>query len=119
MQARTLLLPVLAFGAMAAQAQTAGAQTQAGTAGRQAPKKAAPKTAAQAAEKPNVVFFMCDQMSAMALPIYGNNFLKTPNIDRMARETIVAYEMFHKNFAPFVTLRKPQQKTTEENSKGE
>ena len=39
-------------------------------------------------QKPNVVFFMCDQMSAKALPLYGNNFLKTPHIDRLAKEGI-------------------------------
>ncbi|GHU99727.1 iduronate-2-sulfatase [Bacteroidia bacterium] len=42
----------------------------------------------KAPQRPNVIFFMCDQMSAMALPQYGNDFLKTPNIDRLAREGV-------------------------------
>ena len=38
------------------------------------------------APRPNVVIIISDQMSARALPMYGNPALQTPNIDRLARE---------------------------------
>ena len=72
-----IVLPAMALSAMAAQVQAAGATAQ-----------AAPKTPVVKDVKPNVVLFMCDQLSAMALPLYGNNFIKTPNIDRLSREGI-------------------------------
>ena len=68
MQTKILLLPALALSTVAAMGQK--------------------KSEAAKSGKTNVVFFMCDQMSAMALPLYGNNFVKTPNMDRMAKEGI-------------------------------
>ena len=32
---------------------------------------------------PNVLIIMCDQLKAKALNLYGNNDVKTPNIDRL------------------------------------
>ena len=34
----------------------------------------------------NVVFILIDQLSALALPLYGNDNIKTPNIERLAKE---------------------------------
>ena len=39
-----------------------------------------------AAEKPNVLFIISDDLSKMALGCYGNGQCQTPNIDRLARE---------------------------------
>jgi len=36
------------------------------------------------AEKPNVLFILADDLRADALGCYGNNVIKTPNIDRLA-----------------------------------
>ncbi len=52
-----------------------------------------PANAAQAAvpdrpgpgKKPNVVIIFCDQLRNFALGCYGNKFVNTPNIDRLAR----------------------------------
>ena len=35
-------------------------------------------------EKPNILFFQVDQLSARALSAYDNAFSKTPNLDRIA-----------------------------------
>ncbi|OAP49835.1 choline-sulfatase [Sinorhizobium saheli] len=35
-------------------------------------------------EKPNILLVMADQMTAIALSIYGNRVCRTPNIDRLA-----------------------------------
>jgi len=39
-------------------------------------------------ERPNVVVVMCDQMRAFAAGCYGNEFCRTPNIDRLAAEGV-------------------------------
>ena len=39
-------------------------------------------------EKPNVVFILTDQWRASSLGYTGNNVVKTPNIDRFARESV-------------------------------
>jgi iduronate 2-sulfatase len=39
-----------------------------------------------AAEKPNVLFIISDDLSKMALGCYGNEQCQTPNIDRLSRE---------------------------------
>ena len=49
-------------------------------------KKAATPADAAAGKKLNVVFIISDQMSARALPIYGNNTIETPNMQRLVRE---------------------------------
>ena len=41
---------------------------------------------ANPAKKPNLVFFMPDEMRAESIACYGNPVVKTPNIDRLARE---------------------------------
>ncbi len=39
-------------------------------------------------DKPNVIVVMCDQMRAFAAGCYGNEFCRTPNIDRLANEGV-------------------------------
>lgn len=39
-----------------------------------------------ARKQPNILLVMCDQLTAIALSIYGNKVCKTPNIDRLAAE---------------------------------
>ena len=38
---------------------------------------------------PNILFIQADQMTAFALRQYGNKVIKTPNIDRLARDGVV------------------------------
>jgi arylsulfatase A-like enzyme len=40
------------------------------------------------AERPNIIYIFTDQQTASALSCAGNNELKTPNIDRLAKEGI-------------------------------
>jgi arylsulfatase A-like enzyme len=42
----------------------------------------------RAAEKPNIVFILIDDLGQRDLGCYGSTFYKTPNIDRMARDGI-------------------------------
>jgi choline-sulfatase len=39
--------------------------------------------------KPNILFIMVDQLAAQYLPAYGHEVVKTPHIDRLAREGVV------------------------------
>lgn len=39
-------------------------------------------------EKPNIVFIFADQLRSHAMGCYGNNQLKTPNMDRLANEGV-------------------------------
>jgi arylsulfatase A-like enzyme len=41
-----------------------------------------------AQEKPNIVFFLVDDMSWMDVACYGSKFYETPNIDRLARDGV-------------------------------
>jgi N-acetylglucosamine-6-sulfatase len=50
--------------------------------------------AARAVEQPNVLFILCDDLRPMALGCYGNPHVKTPNIDRLAREGVRFANMF-------------------------
>ncbi|MDH7601159.1 MAG: sulfatase-like hydrolase/transferase [Armatimonadota bacterium] len=43
---------------------------------------------ARLSEKPNVVVCLCDQLRAFELGCYGNEVVKTPNIDRLAAEGV-------------------------------
>ena len=45
---------------------------------RQAPQRAT-------AERPNIVFILADDMGYGDLACYGNKYIQTPNIDRLAR----------------------------------
>jgi arylsulfatase A-like enzyme len=40
-------------------------------------------------QRPNVLFILADQLRATSLPIYGETQIRTPHIDRLAREGIV------------------------------
>ena len=42
--------------------------------------------AVSGAERPNVVFFLADDLGQRDLGIYGSAFYETPNIDRLAKE---------------------------------
>jgi len=42
--------------------------------------------ACSAAERPNVLFVISDDLGAQSLGCYGNEQCRTPHIDRMARE---------------------------------
>ena len=39
--------------------------------------------------KPNFLIIQADQLSARALPAYGNSVAKTPHIDRLAQQGVV------------------------------
>ncbi len=41
---------------------------------------------AQQADKPNILFILCDDMGYGDLGCYGQNYIRTPHIDRMAAE---------------------------------
>ena len=41
---------------------------------------------AQHADKPNIVFILCDDMGYGDLACYGQPYISTPNIDRLASE---------------------------------
>lgn len=41
---------------------------------------------AQEAEKPNIIYIMCDDMGYADLGCYGQQYISTPNLDRMAAE---------------------------------
>lgn len=41
---------------------------------------------AQQASKPNIIFILCDDMGYGDLACYGQPYISTPNIDRMASE---------------------------------
>ncbi len=40
-------------------------------------------------QKPNILFIMADQLAARYLSTYGHKIVKTPNLDRLAREGVV------------------------------
>ena len=39
--------------------------------------------------KPNLLIIVADQLAAPFLPAYGHPVVKTPNLDRLAREGVV------------------------------
>ena len=75
MNSKLVILPAMALAA-------AGVSAQDKVARRDIKKEANPN-------RLNVVFIISDQMSALALPLYGNQNIKTPNMDRLAREGVV------------------------------
>ncbi len=51
-------------------------------------------SAAAPTSRPNVVFIMTDQQPVTTIGAYGNRQIKTPNLDRLAREGM-RFEQFH------------------------
>lgn len=47
-----------------------------------------------AAEKPNIVFFLIDDQTSSTIGCYGNDIVKTPNIDRLAEQGTRFENMF-------------------------
>lgn len=45
-----------------------------------------PMIASAQTQKPNIIFILCDDMGWGDLACYGQHYISTPNIDRMARE---------------------------------
>jgi choline-sulfatase len=48
-------------------------------------------------QQPNILFVMCDQMTALALPLYGHRVTRTPNLEALAKRGVVfenAYTTF-------------------------
>src|SRR2546422_2707242 len=45
-------------------------------------------------QRPNVLFILCDDLRWDALGYAGNPYVKTPNIDRLAREGVQFKNMF-------------------------
>ena len=41
---------------------------------------------APVADKPNIIFILCDDMGYGDLACYGQKYIQTPNLDRMAAE---------------------------------
>jgi arylsulfatase A-like enzyme len=50
--------------------------------------------ASQAADRPNVLFVLCDDLRQDALGCYGSEHVKTPNIDRLAKEGVLFQNSF-------------------------
>jgi choline-sulfatase len=48
-------------------------------------------------QRPNFLFIMADQLTALALPTYGHRIVKAPNIDDLARQGVV-FENAYCNF---------------------
>ena len=46
----------------------------------------APTVAGAQTQRPNIIFILCDDMGWGDLACYGQQYISTPNIDRMARE---------------------------------
>lgn len=72
MKSSNIFVPALAFA-------TLTSSTKSGTATHREFKE-------EEGRRYNVVFILIDQLSALALPLYGNDNIKTPNIDRLAKE---------------------------------
>ena len=45
--------------------------------------------AAQAQQRPNIVYIMSDDHTAQMLSAYGNSPILTPNMDRIAQEGVI------------------------------
>lgn len=48
--------------------------------------KTSEKTTAEQQQKPNIIFILCDDMGYGDLACYGQKYIETPNLDRLAAE---------------------------------
>ena len=68
-----------------------------------------------AAARPNILFVMADQLSIDAVSAHGNRFVRTPNLDRLARagvsfqESYTAYPLCSPARASMFTGRMPSE----------
>ena len=46
-------------------------------------------TSAQAAERPNVILFLVDDMGWMDSSVYGSQYYETPNMERLATQSML------------------------------
>jgi len=46
-----------------------------------------------AAERPNIIIYLTDDLGYGDLPVYGHPFMKTPHLDRFAREGVLMTDM--------------------------
>ena len=59
---------------------------------------------ASSQQKPNIIFILCDDMGYGDLGCYGQKYISTPNIDRMAQEGM-RFTRKHSKKCTFYTLR--------------
>jgi arylsulfatase A-like enzyme len=52
------------------------------------------KKVEEKAEKPNIVFIMCDDHSLQTLSAYDNRYTETPNIDKIAKDGVIFENSF-------------------------
>ncbi len=57
----------------------------------------APKEEKQSVEKPNIIFILADDHAYQAISAYDTTFIKTPSIDRLAREGMLFSHAFVTN----------------------
>jgi len=50
---------------------------------------ALPATALQAAERPNIIYLMADDLAAYAVHCYGNKDVQTPNMDKLGSDGVI------------------------------
>lgn len=51
-------------------------------------------TVSQAQKKPNIVLFVADDLGAIDIPLYGNPEVRTPNIDSLAKQSMMFTNAF-------------------------
>jgi arylsulfatase A-like enzyme len=52
-------------------------------------------TSGSAGERPNIIFLLCDDLRWDALGFMGNNYVITPNIDKLADKSVLFNNVYH------------------------